>query len=143
MTVPESNKLLTTVAITPTATSTKVHSFVRQSPVTLASFQASQEESGRGEHNGRSLSTQLDHSDDDHSHAHSPHQNNPDYRIDPNQVIDTLKSTFRELDELLVATAITVALTQPDVTDLASEDELRKTQEVLAQVVTGSTALVG
>ncbi|KAF9211778.1 hypothetical protein BGZ59_007615 [Podila verticillata] len=182
MTVPESNKLLTTVAITPTATSTKVHSFVRQSPVTLASFQASQEESGRGEHNGRvsvqptsfeggllvglydphlgpqcaeylqqhlvpildeSLSTQLDHSDDDHSHAHSPHQNNPDYRIDPNQVIDTLKSTFRELDELLVATAITVALTQPDVTDLASADELRKTQEVLAQVVTGSTALVG
>lgn len=53
MTVPESNKLLTTVAITPTATSTKVHSFVRQSPVTLSSFQASQEESGRGEHNGR------------------------------------------------------------------------------------------
>lgn len=89
-----------------------------------------------------SLSTQLDHSDDDHAHA-TPHQNNPDYRIDPNQVIDTLKSTFRELDELLVATAITVALTQPDVTDLASADELRKTQEVLAQVVTGSTALVG
>lgn len=91
-----------------------------------------------------SLSTQLDHSDDDHSHAHSPHQqNNPDYRIDPNQVIDTLKSTFRELDELLVATAITVALTQPDDTDLAFADELRKAQEVLAQVVTGSTALVG
>ncbi|KAG0317295.1 hypothetical protein BG000_004580, partial [Podila horticola] len=53
MTVPESNKLLTTVAITPTATSTTVHSFVRQSPVTSTSFQASQEESGRGEPNGR------------------------------------------------------------------------------------------
>ncbi|KAG0013185.1 hypothetical protein BGZ81_001189 [Podila clonocystis] len=181
MTVPESDKLLTTVAITPSATSTKVHSFVRQRPVTSTSFQASQEESGRGEPNGRvsvqptsfeggllvglydphlgpqcaeylqqhlvpildeSLSTQLDHSDDDHSHQPSQ-QNNPDYRIDPNQVIDTLKSTFRELDELLVATAITVALTQPDDTDLASAEELRKTQEVLAQVVTGSTALVG
>ncbi|KAF9314837.1 hypothetical protein BG003_003749 [Podila horticola] len=181
MTVPESNKLLSTVAITPTATSTRVHSFVRQSPVTSTSFQASQEESGRGEPNGRisvqptsfeggllvglydphlgpqcaeylqqhlvpildeSLSTQLDHSDDDHSH-HPSTQNNPDYRIDPNQVIDTLKSTFRELDELLVATAITVALTQPDDTDLASAEELRKAQEVLAQVVTGSTALVG
>ncbi|KAG0079483.1 hypothetical protein BGZ92_001010, partial [Podila epicladia] len=31
----------------------------------------------------------------------------------------------------------------PDDTDLASAEELRKTQEVLAQVVTGSTALVG
>ncbi|KAF9303510.1 hypothetical protein BGZ74_003582 [Mortierella antarctica] len=181
MTILESNTLLTTVAITPTATSTKVHSYVRQRPVTSTSFQASQEESGRGEPNGRvsvqptsfeggllvglydphlgpqcaeylqqhlvpildeSLSTQLDHSDDDH-HPHPSQQNNPDYRIDPNQVIDTLKSTFRELDDLLVATAITVALTQPNDTDLASAEELRKTQEVLAQVVTGSTALVG
>ncbi|KAF9399983.1 hypothetical protein BGZ94_005565, partial [Podila epigama] len=53
MTVPENNQLLTTVAVTPTATSTKVHSFVRRGPVTSASFQASQEESGRGDHNGR------------------------------------------------------------------------------------------
>ncbi|KAF9335749.1 hypothetical protein BG006_010730 [Podila minutissima] len=182
MTVLESNTLLTTVAITPTATSTKVHSYVRQRPVTSTSFQASQEESGRGEPNGRvsvqptsfeggllvglydphlgpqcaeylqqhlvpildeSLSTQLDHSDDDHHPHQFSQQNNPDYRIDPNQVIDTLKSTFRELDDLLVATAITVALTQPNDTDLASAEELHKTQEVLAQVVTGSTALVG
>ncbi|KAG0338018.1 hypothetical protein BG004_007394 [Podila humilis] len=185
MTIPASSKLVTTVAITSTATLTKVHSFVRQSPVSSASFQASQEESGRGNHNGRvsvqptsfegglllgvydphlgpqcaeylqqhlvpildeSLSTQLDHSDDDHSQpttTSTATSNNPHYKIDPNQVIDTLKSTFRELDELLVATAITVALTQPDDTTLASADEIRKAQEVLAQVVTGSTALVG
>ncbi|KAG0305112.1 hypothetical protein BGZ98_004571, partial [Dissophora globulifera] len=64
--------------------------------------------------------------------------------IDPIQVIDTLKSTFKELDELLLATAITVALTQPESTnEPPPEDELKKTQEVIAQVVTGSTALVG
>ncbi|KAF9393825.1 hypothetical protein BGZ94_006744, partial [Podila epigama] len=57
--------------------------------------------------------------------------------------LDTLKSTFHELDELLIATAITIALTQPDDTALASEEETRKAQEVLAQVVTGSTTLVG
>ncbi|KAG0205408.1 hypothetical protein BGX33_007926 [Mortierella sp. NVP41] len=177
MTVPEPR---TTVAIVPTATSTKVHSFVRQSPVTSASFQATQEETGRGDHNGRisvqptsfeggllvglydphlgpqcaeylqqhlvpildeSLSTQLDHSDDDHhSHEVSPHT----CRIDPNQVIDTLKSTFLELDQLLLATAITVALAQPgDTNDLASLEEVKKTQEIIAQVVTGSTAMVG
>ncbi|KAG0294243.1 hypothetical protein BGZ96_001546 [Linnemannia gamsii] len=180
MTVPESNKPRTSVAIVPTGTSTKVHSFVRQSPVTSTSFQATQEETLRGDHNGRisvlptsfeggllvglydphlgpqcaeylqqhlvpildeSLSTQLDHSDDDHhSHEVSPHT----CRIDPNQVIDTLKSTFLELDELLLATAITVALAQPDDTsDLASLEEVKKTQEVIAQVVTGSTAMVG
>ncbi|OAQ32899.1 hypothetical protein K457DRAFT_134999 [Linnemannia elongata AG-77] len=180
MTVPESNKPTTAVAIVSTGTSTKVHSFVRQSPVTSTSFQATQEETLRGDHNGRisvqptsfeggllvglydphlgpqcaeylqqhlvpildeSLSTQLDHSDDDHhSHEVSPHT----CRIDPNQVIDTLKSTFLELDELLLATAITVALAQPeDTNDLASLEEVKKTQEVIAQVVTGSTAMVG
>ncbi|KAG0381156.1 hypothetical protein BGX24_009103 [Mortierella sp. AD032] len=180
MTVPESNKPRTTVAIVPTGTSTKVHSFVRQSPVTSTSFQATQEETGRGDHNGRisvqptsfeggllvglydphlgpqcaeylqqhlvpildeSLSTQLDHSDDDHhSQEVSPHT----CRIDPNQVIDTLKSTFLELDQLLLETAITVALAQPeDTNDLASLEEVKKTQEVIAQVVTGSTAMVG
>ncbi|KAF9136239.1 hypothetical protein BGW39_003684 [Mortierella sp. 14UC] len=176
MTVPESNKPKTSVAIVPTGTSTKVHSFVRQSPVTSTSFQATQD----GDHNGRisvqptsfeggllvglydphlgpqcaeylqqhlvpildeSLSTQIDHSDDDHhSQEVSPHT----CRIDPNQVIDTLKSTFLELDELLLATAITVALAQPeDTSDLASLEEVKKTQEVIAQVVTGSTAMVG
>ncbi|KAG9066720.1 hypothetical protein KI688_012629 [Linnemannia hyalina] len=177
MTVPESNKPTTSVAIVSTGTSIKVHSFVRQSPVTSTSFQATQEESLRGDHNGRisvqptsfeggllvglydphlgpqcaeylqqhlipildeSLSTQVDHSDDDHEV--SPHT----CRIDPNQVIDTLKSTFLELDELLLATAITVALAQPeDTNDLASLEEVKKTQEVIAQVVTGSTAMVG
>ncbi|KAI1318334.1 hypothetical protein EDD11_006847 [Mortierella claussenii] len=177
MTVPESSQLVTTVAVTPTATSTKVHSFIRQRPVTSTSFQASQEESGRGAHNGRvsiqptgfeggllvglydphlgpqcaeylqqhlvpildeSLSTQLDHSDDDRT-------SNPNTcKIDPTQVIDTLKSTFKELDELLLVTAITVALTQPENTDmLNSQEEVLKTQEVIAQVVTGSTASIG
>ncbi|KAF9953829.1 hypothetical protein BGZ70_000109 [Mortierella alpina] len=160
MTVPKSNEPLTTVSIVPMATSTKVHSYVRQTPVTSTSFQASQAETSRGDHNGRvsvqptsfeggllvglydheSLSTQLDHSDDDLHHAG---QNPNTCKIDPNQVIDTLKSTFLELDELLLATAITVALAQPDDTELASVDELKKTQEVIAQVVTGSTALVG
>ncbi|KAF9905803.1 hypothetical protein EC991_001279 [Linnemannia zychae] len=176
MTVPESNKPKTSVAIVPTGTSTKVHSFVRQSPVTSTSFQATQD----GDHNGRisvqptsfeggllvglydphlgpqcaeylqqhlvpildeSLSTQIDHSDDDHhTQEVSPHT----CRIDPNQVIDTLKSTFLELDQLLLATAITVALAQPeDTNDLASLEEVKKTQEVIAQVVTGSTAMVG
>ncbi|KAF9341558.1 hypothetical protein BGZ91_006636 [Linnemannia elongata] len=169
MTVPESNKPTTAVAIVSTGTSTKVHSFVRQCPVTSTSFQATQEETLRGDHNGRisvqptsfeggllvglydphlgpqcaeylqqhlvpildeSLSTQLDHSDDDH-HSHEV-------------IIDTLKSTFLELDELLLATAITVALAQPeDTNDLASLEEVKKTQEVIAQVVTGSTAMVG
>lgn len=53
MTVPESNKPTTSVAIVSTGTSTKVHSFVRQSPVTSTSFQATQEETLRGDHNGR------------------------------------------------------------------------------------------
>ncbi|KAG0050224.1 hypothetical protein BGZ83_004996 [Gryganskiella cystojenkinii] len=193
MTVPESNQPLTSVAIIDTTTSTKVHSFVRQNPVSLASFQASQEDAGRGDHNGRvsvqptsfeggllvglydphhgpqcaeylqqhlvpildeSLSTQLDHSDDTHNNSISNSQQNladidttststASCKIDPNQVIDTLKSTFLELDELLLATAITVALTQPENVELASEEETKKAQEVLAQVVTGSTALVG
>ncbi|KAF9285723.1 hypothetical protein BGZ68_003597, partial [Mortierella alpina] len=82
----------------------------------------------------------LDHSDDDQQHAG---QNPNTCKIDPNQVIDTLKSTFLELDELLLATAITVALAQPEDTELASAEEIKKTQEVVAQVVTGSTALVG
>ncbi|KAF9935243.1 hypothetical protein BGZ67_003461 [Mortierella alpina] len=180
MTVPKSNEPLTTVSIVPMATSTKVHSFVRQTPVTSTSFQASQEETSRGDHNGRvsiqptsfeggllvglydphlgpqcaeylqqhlvpildeSLSTQLDHSDDDLHHAGG--QNPNTCKIDPNQVIDTLKSTFLELDELLLATAITVALAQPEDTELASVEDIKKTQEVVAQVVTGSTALVG
>ncbi|KAF9924809.1 hypothetical protein FBU30_005278 [Linnemannia zychae] len=180
MTVPESNKPRTTTNIVSMTTSTKVYSFVRQNPVTSTSFQATQEETGQGDHNGRisvqptsfeggllvglydphlgpqcaeylqqhlvpildeSLSTQVDHSDDDHhSHEVSPHA----CRIDPNQVIDTLKSTFLELDELLLATAITVALAQPeDASDLSSSEEVKKTQEVIAQVVTGSTAMVG
>ncbi|KAG0371346.1 hypothetical protein BC939DRAFT_498205 [Gamsiella multidivaricata] len=170
MTVPEFNKPVTTVTVIPTATSTRVHCFVRQAPVTSS-------EASRGDHNGRvsvqptgfeggllvglydphlgpqcaeylqqhlvpildeSLSTQLDHSDDDH------HQNPNTCKIDPTQVVDTLKSTFKELDELLLATAITVALTQPETADqLPSEEELKKTQEVIARVVTGSTALVG
>jgi len=97
-----------------------------------------------------SLSTQLDHQDD--SNVSNSIQNLADIdstsgtsacKIDPNQVIDTLKSTFLELDELLLATAITVALTQPEDVELASADEVKKAQEVLAQVVTGSTALVG
>ncbi|KAF9900131.1 hypothetical protein BX616_002684 [Lobosporangium transversale] len=178
MTVPESNKPVTTVAVIPTANSIKAHSFVRQYPVTSTSFQASQEGNGRGEHNGRvsiqptgfeggllvglydphhgpqcaeylqqhlvpildeSLSTQLDHSDDDRDHRHA----NPNTcKIDPIQVIDTLKSTFKELDELLLATAITVSLAQPDGTEMNAEDEVKKTQEVIAQVITGSTALV-
>ncbi|GJJ74688.1 hypothetical protein EMPS_07046 [Entomortierella parvispora] len=190
MTVPESkSRPLTSVSIVDTTTQTKVHSFVRQNPVSLASFQASQEDAGRGDHNGRvsvqptsfeggllvglydphhgpqcaeylqqhlvpildeSLSTQLDHQDD--SNISGSIQNLADIdstsgtsacKIDPNQVIDTLKSTFLELDELLLATAITVALTQPEDVDLASADEVKKAQEVLAQVVTGSTALVG
>ncbi|KAF9955599.1 hypothetical protein BGZ72_003581 [Mortierella alpina] len=179
MTVPRTNEPLTTVSVVPMATSTKVHSFVRQTPVTSTSFQASQEETSRGDHNGRvsiqptsfeggllvglydphlgpqcaeylqqhlvpildeSLSTQLDHSDDDQHHAG---QTPNTCKIDPNQVIDTLKSTFLELDELLLATAITVALAQPEDTELASMEEIKKTQEVVAQVVTGSTALVG
>ncbi|KAF9342575.1 hypothetical protein BGX26_007261 [Mortierella sp. AD094] len=179
MTVPESLKQpVTTANVISTATQTKVHQFVRQSPVTSASFQATQEENGRGDHNGRvsiqptgfeggllvglydphlgpqcaeylqqhlvpildeSLSTQLDHSDDDHSQNSNPNS----CKIDPTQVIDTLKSTFRELDELLLVTAITVALAQPDSTEFSSVDEIKKTQELIAQVVTGSTALVG
>ncbi|KAI8595870.1 hypothetical protein EDD21DRAFT_389955 [Dissophora ornata] len=177
MTIPEIAAPVTTTSVIPTATSTKVHSFVRQTPVTSTSFQASQEESGRGDHNSRvsvqptgfeggllvglydphlgpqcaeylqqhlvpildeSLSTQLDHSDDDH------HQNPNTCKIDPIQVIDTLKLTFKELDELLLATAITLALTNPETTEeLSSKEEVKKTQEVIAQVVTGSTALVG
>ncbi|KAF9981981.1 hypothetical protein BGZ65_003360, partial [Modicella reniformis] len=170
-------------SVVTTAISTKVHSFVRQSPVTSSSFQASQARSGRGEHNGRvsvqptafdggllvglydphlgpqcaeylqqhlipildeSLSTQLDHSDNDDNHPHQSYDSTSTSKIDPTQVIDTLKSTFKELDELLLATAITVALTQPEtIEQLESEEEVRKTQEVIAQVVTGSTALVG
>ncbi|KAF9993427.1 hypothetical protein BGZ80_002281 [Entomortierella chlamydospora] len=179
MTVPESlRQPVTTTNVISTASPTKVHQFVRQNPVTSASFQATQEENGRGDHNGRvsiqptgfeggllvglydphlgpqcaeylqqhlvpildeSLSTQLDHSDDDHSQNSNPNS----HKIDPTQVIDTLKSTFRELDELLLATAITVALAQPDSTEFSSADEIKKTQELIAQVVTGSTALVG
>ncbi|KAF9187884.1 hypothetical protein BGZ51_000979 [Haplosporangium sp. Z 767] len=169
MTVPESNKPLTTVAIISSATSAKVHSFVRQTPVTSTSFQVSQDDAlGRGDHpNGRvsvqptsfeggllvglydlpildeSLSTQLDNSDDDNTQHQQRQKAQNACRIDPNQVIDTLKSTFLELDELLLATAITVALAQPEDTKLTSEGEIKKAQEVVAQVVTGSTALVG
>ncbi|KAF8960097.1 hypothetical protein BGZ46_001645 [Entomortierella lignicola] len=176
MTIPESSNPVTTSNVISTATQTRVHQFVRQRPVTLASFQATQEENGGSRHNSRvsiqptgfeggllvglydphlgpqcaeylqqhlvpildeSLSTQLDHSDDYHD------QNPNSCKIDPRQVLDTLKSTFRELDELLLATAITVALAQPDTTELSSQEEIKKTQEVIAQVVTGSTALVG
>ncbi|KAG0290020.1 hypothetical protein BGZ98_003617, partial [Dissophora globulifera] len=52
MTVPEISAPVTTVSTLPTATSTKVYSYVRQSPVTSTSFQATQE-NGRGDHNGR------------------------------------------------------------------------------------------
>ncbi|KAG0259875.1 hypothetical protein BG011_002326 [Mortierella polycephala] len=181
MTASESNKLLTTAAIISSAT-TKVHSFVRQTPVTSTSFQASRgDASGKCDQpNGRvsvqptsfeggllvglydphlgpqcaeylqqhlipildeSLSTQLDNSDDDNTQQRQKTQNAS--RIDPKQVADTLKSTFLELDELLLATAITVALTQLEDTKLTSEGEIKKAQEVVAQVVTGSTALVG
>ncbi|KAF9363043.1 hypothetical protein BGX34_005020 [Mortierella sp. NVP85] len=173
MTVPESSIPVITTAVTPTSTSTKVHSFVRQTPVTSTSFQATQGEGGSGENNGRvsvqptafeggllvglydphlgpqcaeylqqhlvpildeSFSTQLDHTDIHDSEC----------RIESIQVVDTLKSTFKELDELLLATAITVALTQPETIEgLESEEEVKKTQEIVAQVVTGSTALVG
>jgi hypothetical protein len=75
----------------------------------------------------------------DHTDIHDP-----ECRIESIQVVDTLKSTFKELDELLLATAITVALTQPETIEgLESEEEVKKTQEIVAQVVTGSTALVG
>lgn len=53
MTVPESSIPVITTAVTPTSTSTKVHSFVRQTPVTSTSFQATQGEDGNGENNGR------------------------------------------------------------------------------------------
>ncbi|KAF9102534.1 hypothetical protein BGX27_010968 [Mortierella sp. AM989] len=178
MTVPESHKPVTTIKVIPTATLTKVHQFVRQNPVTSASFQATQGENSRGSNNSRvsiqptgfeggllvglydphlgpqcaeylqqhlvpildeSLSTQLDHSDDDRNQSPCP---NP-CKIDPTQVIDTLRSTFRELDELLLATATTVAVAQPENTEQSNEEETKKTQELIAQVVTGSTALVG
>ncbi|KAG0210580.1 hypothetical protein BGX28_009216 [Mortierella sp. GBA30] len=177
MTVPRSNEPLTSVSIVSLATSTKVHSLVRQIPA-LTSGQVNQEHSSVGDHNGRlsiqatsyeggllvglydphlgphcaeyleqhlvpildeSLSTQLDHSDDDLHHTSVQNPNN--CRIDPNQVIDTLKSTFQELDELLLTTAITVAMTQPEDPDIP-EEEIKKTQEVIAGAVTGSTALV-
>ncbi|KAF9436567.1 hypothetical protein BGZ76_003581 [Entomortierella beljakovae] len=170
MTVPESNKPVITVNIIPTATSTKVHQFVRQIPTTSTasdeichncrvSIQPTGFEGGLlvglyDPHIGpqcaeylqqhlipildESLSTQLDHSDDD-TQSTGPNSCN----IDPTQVVDTLKSTFRELDELLLATAITVALAQPETTDETGQEEIVKTQELLSQVVTGSTAMVG
>ncbi|KAK3834847.1 MAG: hypothetical protein JOS17DRAFT_598951 [Linnemannia elongata] len=161
MTVPESNKPTTSVAIVSTGTSTKVHSFVRQSPVTSTSFQATQEETLRGDHNGRISVQPTSFEGGLLVGLYDPHlgpqcaeylqqhlvpilDESLSTQIDPNQVIDTLKSTFLELDELLLATAITVALAQPeDTNDLASLEEVKKTQEVIAQVVTGSTAMVG
>ncbi|KAF9585681.1 hypothetical protein BGW38_001234 [Lunasporangiospora selenospora] len=87
-----------------------------------------------------SLSTQVDVSDDDRHHATGGSQGG--HRIDPSQVMDTLKSTFVELDELILMTAITLALGHSDSAELSTQDEIQKVQEVMARVVTGSTALV-
>ncbi|KAG0227200.1 hypothetical protein B0O80DRAFT_424662 [Mortierella sp. GBAus27b] len=88
-----------------------------------------------------SLSTQLDHdSSDTEDHPGSSQQTSPE--IDPTQVVDTLKATFKELDELLLAAAITVALTVT-IEEIEPEDELFKTREIVERVVTGSSALVG
>ncbi|KAG0228122.1 hypothetical protein BGW42_002423 [Actinomortierella wolfii] len=153
-----STKPITTVKTLTTSTPAKVHSFVRQHPLSSSNQPTGESERDKEaiEHpNGRisvlptsydggllvglydheSLSTQLDHTDyDEGSQASSTSLSN--------QVLDSIRTTFLELDELLLATAMTLAVAKPQEADEATAEENRKAQEVVAQVVTGSTALV-